>query len=678
MVRPSMSARIRLAVALSLLCAAVVVPAARAQEPAVTLTLDRQTPFATPRIPKVEIAVVARNEGDERLGDLSLAIELGTAATTRGEVASAMDATQPLTTLHAVSRQQQGSIGPGGRRTFVTSFDVFEFRVDPAVSGIYPMSIQLRSGDAVLAELRTPVLFFFQPPQRPLSFAWTLELAPPIAFGPDGGFVDDAIERAVAPDGRIATQVQTLLELADAGTAVNVALSPVLVSTLQRMADGYRIGDREVPSGEGGAAQAAALLANLGRSLSASSADVFVYPFAAPQLPAMLRSGLARDLDLQIDRGRDLVRSVLDITPSSVSARAPYGELDTAAIQRLAADGASTLLVDADTVERPPQPLDFAPLPTAALDRPGSGDPLGLVLPDPGAQSLLASDVVDADPVLAAQYVLASLAAIWQESPVPPEGVTRGAAIALTEDLALPARLYEAIGRRIATAPFLDPVAADELVATIPPTDAAELEDPSSASFRPEYVDLIRLERRRIDTLRSALPAEAGLADGLAQDLLYAESGAYVGNEGAGRAWIDSVHAVTERAFARAAPTEDQSFTLASGNTTIPLRIAGSEGPPLAVTVELQSAQLRFPVAEQRTTITEADRVLTFRAEATGAGQGTVEVLVRAPNGRVLSRTVIPVSSTAFNRVAVGITAAAALALVALWLRRLVARRRTT
>ena len=69
---------------------------------------------------------------------------------------------------------------------------------------------------------------------------------------------------------------------------------------------------------------------------------------------------------------------------------------------------------------------------------------------------------------------------------------------------------------------------------------------------------------------------------------------------------------------------------------------------------------------------------MTFPVQATGAGQGSVTVHVLAPNGRELSETNFVVRSTAFNRVAIAITLAAALALVVLWVRRLVARRRTT
>jgi len=192
-------------------------------------------------------------------------------------------------------------------------------------------------------------------------------------------------------------------------------------------------------------------------------------------------------------------------------------------------------------------------------------------------------------------------------------------------------------------------------------------------------VTAIRQERRRIEALTSLLPGDTAVADELTQDLLYAESGSYVADPTAGRAWIDAVDARTEAVFARTVPAPAQEFTLASGTTTIPLLMPGSTGAPLQVSIELQSAQLRFPDGAERTvTIDGEDQFVTFRVQATGAGQGSVRVRVRAPNGRVLSETTFVVRSTAFNRVAIAITLAAALALVALWVRRLVARRRTT
>jgi hypothetical protein len=672
-----MRTRIRLALALALLSVAVSVPAARAQDATVVLTLERQTPYATPKDPVVDLAVTATNTGDAPLEELSLGLLLGTAENTRVGEQLSMDPAIPLTSLGGETRTQEGSLKPGESRTFETALDLTSFNVSQTETHIYPLNVDIRSADSVLAELRTPVLFFFQTPLEPLSFTWTIELAPPITFGPDGSFIDDAIELAIAPGGEIAAKVASLRSLADARIPVNVVLSPVLVDTLQRMANGYRVGGRQVDSGHGGAIAAQQILASLRVSLNATTSSVSVYPFAAPQLPSMLRSGLGRDLDLQIDRGRDLVGAALSLTPFVTVARAPGGQLDEDSIQRLAADGATTLLADAGTVERPEQPNDFAPPPTAAFELPGGGDPMALVLPDTGTQALLASDLVRADPLLASQQALGSLAAVWQEAPVP--DTARGVAVALTEDLDLPGAFWDAFTHRVVDAPFLDPVSAQELVSLIPPTDTSDLLSPSEASFTPDYVAAIHLERRRIDALRSVLPGDAELADELSQDLLYAEAGEYVADPEAGRRWTDAVEVRTAAIFSRAAPAPNQAFTLASVNTTIPLLMPGSEGPPMTVKIELRSSQLRFPDGSvQEATIGSEDRSVVFRVQATGAGQGSVQVIVRAPNGRVLSDTTFAVRSTAFNRVALAITVAAALALVALWLRRVVARRRTT
>src|SRR6187200_3144604 len=286
-----MSTRIRLALALSLLSVAVAVPAARAQDATVLLTLQWQTPFGTRQEPLVDITVAATNTGDIALEDLSIGLVLGTAARTRGDEQRAMSTDTVLTPLFPDVRPQEGTLEPGRTRSFEASIDLAAAGVSQIESLIYPLSVDLRSGDTVVAELRTPVLFFFQTPLHPLSFAWMVELAPPITFGPDGSFTDDSIEREVAPGGRIAAQVAMLHALATAGTPVNVALSPVLITTLERMGGGYRIGDRLVPQGEGGSADAQRLMASLRDSLGAPTADVFVYPFSAPQLPAILRSG---------------------------------------------------------------------------------------------------------------------------------------------------------------------------------------------------------------------------------------------------------------------------------------------------------------------------------------------------------------------------------------------------
>ena len=56
-------------------------------------------------------------------------------------------------------------------------------------------------------------------------------------------------------------------------------------------------------------------------------------------------------------------------------------------------------------------------------------------------------------------------------------------------------------------------------------------------------------------------------------------------------------------------------------------------------------------------------------------GRFTVALNVFAPGGRLIESRTIAVRSTVYNRIALLITFAAALVLVALWVRRLIARR---
>ena len=117
----------------------------------------------------------------------------------------------------------------------------------------------------------------------------------------------------------------------------------------------------------------------------------------------------------------------------------------------------TTILGAADSVERPPQDNDFAPPPASTLFLSTGGD-VTLLLPDPGATSLLSAPGLREDPVLTAHVLLGELATIWKERPVPPDDVERGLALDLPPDM--PASFWRPAVRRLSQAPFLDPVLA--------------------------------------------------------------------------------------------------------------------------------------------------------------------------------------------------------------------------
>ena len=442
---------------------------------------------------------------------------------------------------------------------------------------------------------------------------------------------------------------------------------------------------RAVEAGKDGAANAAALLATLRSLAQAPGVQVSTLPFSAPLIPSLLSNGLSDDLVRQRSAGDAIVSTALGVTPAPEVARPPEGALDDGAIEALALGGASTLLGDVGTVERPAQPNGFAPLPTATLTTP-SGTQMPVVLPDPGTEGLLLDTTLQADPVRSAQVVFGELATIWRESPVPApqqDGTptVRGVAVALPTGL--PPGLWSPLVGRIADAPFLRPTLAQEFAAQVNPAGpVAALRSPTDVAFTKAYADGIREERRDVDAYRTMLTVESPVPDGLDLDLLYAEAGVYVGGAGelAGRAWIDQVHTVTEDIFVRVRPHTAQRFTFTSAVGTIPLQM-GDPGPtPLKIVVQLRSAWFRFPQgATQVVTLSRPNQVVSFRVQATAGGQAhPIQLLVRAPSGRPLDdpQTLV-VRTAAVNTIALVITVAAALGLAVLWARRLIRLRRS-
>ncbi|MGH2596185.1 MAG: DUF6049 family protein [Actinomycetota bacterium] len=666
------AARGLFAIAISLVTTLVAVPFAHAQGAAsATLTLVSQTPWNTLSDPVSEVAIRAVDVGATAIGDLSIGVTIGAAVRSRTVYETSLT-NGPELPIFAAAIPEDGTLEPGGSRRFRTTVDLSTIGgISPGDSLVYPMRIDLRSGGAQLAVIDTALIFLVRAPEAPLMVSTTMELMAPIAFGPDGRLTDPTFETAIAPEGTLGAEVAALDRMAgDARSAVDLAVEPALLDQLNRMADGYvRVDGTTVANGTGPAADADTLLTQLRHAVASPNVHVTAMPFSAPTIPSLLASGLAQDLSVQLAAGRDVVRQILGIEPSSAVVRPPGAAVDDAAVGAITALGASTILGNADTVARPPQPNGFAPLPTASLDI--GGRTVALVLPDPGTQALLAQTAFLADPVRAAQATLGELATIWREQPVP--SAPRGIAISLPAGL--PSRFWGAFLGRLASAPFLGPTSASDLVARIPPPAPSSLAVLATDRFSPEYVEAIKGERRDLLAFRSMLVQPSVIPDRLSRDLLYAESAAYLGNEDAGRAWIDNVNSVTHDLFSQAVPDTSQTFTFLSDSASIPLRMGDPGDLPITFTVQLRSSRFRFPDGDQQSvTLTEPNQIVTFKATALAAGQSTIQVVLRAPSGRPIQQTTLTVRSTSVNRIAVAVMVAAALVLITLWSRRLFRR----
>ena len=116
-------------------------------------------------------------------------------------------------------------------------------------------------------------------------------------------------------------------------------------------------------------------------------------------------------------------------------------------------------------------------------------------------------------------------------------------------------------------------------------------------------------------------------------------------------AWIDHVNQVTHDVFARAVPDTSQVFTFLSETASIPFRMGDPGELPLRFTLQLRSNRFRFPDGDQQVvTLTQPNQIVTFEATALASGQGTIQVVLRAPSGRAIRQTALTVRSRSVNR----------------------------
>ena len=657
-------------------------PSPNAQEsPSVRLTLLSQTswncPTATADLPseqagwscppgrELELRFRAQNLETEPLSELAIGVTLYSPVLSRSAYEASL-VSDPSIVIDAGTLPREGAIEPGETRDFEISLSL-EQGIDPDQSGVYPVKLDLRSGITSVAELRTPAIFLVREPEIPLGLSWTFVLAHPIVFAPDGTFTDPSLEIALGPGGRLNGEIRALLELASDPRAapVDVALSPVLLTQLGRMRQGYEVSvggeTRRVPAGEGGAALAGQALENLRTIAAAPNVEVTALPFSAPEIPSLYGGGLGRDVVVQLERGREVASTFVGTEMVEQILRPPGAILDEPTLRGLSAEGIRTLLVGPSTAELPEQPLGFAGPATTSL---GDGS-LAAIVPEPASEALLAS-VIAEDPVRAAQVLLGELTTIWQEAP----GEERGIALVMSEDAPLPGPFFPPLVRDVATAPWLAPAAAEAFVEVFPPTDASVLANPSFRRFPTTYVTSIRQARRRIDMLRSMLPSGSLEPDRLETMLLLAEARQFLISTSGGLAFIDAVKRSVRDTVDDLALDTVSSVTLSSESGGVPVTVS-NEGPrPLRFSVRLDSPWLLDEPTAALELAPGDSQTVRLQAQLRSTGRFPVQVQMVSPSGRLIAQQTLAVRSTAFNRMALLITIGAALVLVAVWARR--------
>jgi hypothetical protein len=641
------------------------------------MTLASQPPWNSAGRP-LDLSVHAANQSGTPMGSLSIVLSISSPARSRSVYDLSLKA-DPTSTIFAQSFLLKGSLDPTATRTFRVRQDLHAV-TGLTETGLYPVKLVLMSGDIPVATLRTPMIFLGERPEVPLNLAWTWVLSAPIEFGPEGEFVAGTLEGDLAPGGRLDALVDALRLVGQ--KQVDVALSPVLIDQLQRMAHGYRVADpggavRTVTAGSGGAADAARFLSALRSVTARSSTETTVLPFGDPSLPALARGGLIADLPALADRGRKLVKEALGVDPTTAVTRPPLSQLDQTALTRLAALGTSVVLVDPGFLPSPPGTCIPPISPGAVSGVVDARGTVSAVLPDTGVAAIAASN--QGDPVLDAHATLGELAAIWLECPGTPR---RGVAMLFPEQTTLPPAFWSPFAFLVRASPWLAPATASRFTTLVQGDTTQALGARPYAQLSQSLLGQIVAAHRALGQFRHVAQAAGQLVEQLDIDLLLSESGTSVGNPALGAQFAAEVQRVIAATYSRVRITSTL-FTLASKSGEIPVTVQNDSPYPFTAQIRLVADRRLVFVGGSSRSVTlpkRAREVFTFNVRAQTTGRFPVKVQVQTSNtpaAQTIAETNMVVRSTAYNRVALLLTIGAALFLMAWWGRRFIPRRKS-
>jgi hypothetical protein len=356
--------------------------------PDVSVLIDTLSPLSPGPKDTLKITgrVVDRSAGD--LTDVSVALHMGTAISSRTELHALRAAPVPqLLAQPPPDPIGNGQLSTGRVLQFSMSFKISELQSkgllpDP---GVYPMQVTatgVRKGDFRPSDLATASTFLPYVPTTAASpatpLAWLIQLTDDPTLLADGKFTSNALTDSVADKGRLSG----LLNALQSASAASVTLDPAVIRTLSLAANGkYVVALNGKVNGQPEPANAAAK-SWLDELRASSNLDVLPLPYDNVDVEALLHNGGRTLADAAGQRGKDVLKLGLAHTTASVTtdiAAPPGGLVDAAGAQyyRTVAK-AKALVLAPDAV-------------------PSTGDNPSASAKSPGtqAQLLLSDDVLD-------------------------------------------------------------------------------------------------------------------------------------------------------------------------------------------------------------------------------------------------------------------------------------------
>jgi hypothetical protein len=539
-------------------------------------------------------------------------------------------------------------------------------------SGVFPVRIQLvdTSGPTVLGSFTTHLIYSQTPATtQPLRVAVVL----PVHITQSASPTPAPAQLLANPAAALAAPTEPNVDAVTATLAKIATAYPSVPVTLQ--VSGQTVNLLDTPAHQ-------QTITQLGQ-LAATPAvhQLTAAPFAPVDAAALVGSGLASELALQVARGLQVVSTTTGRPSSAAPANQPPalgtwitgGGLDPATIGALAGDGFQQVVLPASRLSAIPNyGSTTAPFNLAGVR--GSG--IRAMASDESLTSRFSSH--PGNPVLAAHQLVAELAQLYYETPysVTPRAVMAVAPSGWNDDPAFVDALLASLNGN----PVVQPVTTTKLFALFPnPAICRSGCRPISGGGGGLPVAAIRAQRIRVNGFAvSAMGAHAltmQLSDlvlgGEAEALRPAQQSAVLANVGS----------AVDAQFGQLAVEGDQSVTLTSHSGQVPITIRSAAPYPVIATLALSSDKLLFPNGQAQWTKgvvlrPRISNVVNVQVQARASGVFRLDVTLRAPTGPVrLAAGELTVRSTSSSVVGVALTVGAVGVLAVWWIRTSMGRR---
>jgi hypothetical protein len=645
----------------------------------VSMRLTSFSPWTAPDRP-LALGLEVRNGGSTPVERLSVRLTIRDRARSRSALRSSLDGSSSGEDLAVTTEDLDRPLAAGETAQITISRDLASlaaaFRSERAQSGVYPVSIQLRTGQRSLVERAGAFVFLASEPQSRINLVWILPLHRSPAYDPEGTYDRAQLAAELAPGGRLTG----LAEMLEAHPAVPLTLAPtgLLPDQLRDLSDGFEGRGRNQPSAvpdtDVVARDAGRLLERLRLALASPAYELATATYGRADLATLVAANLTLDAGQQVKIGASRVAELLGRQPNPALLASGSYRVDSGSARAVAALGARTLILDPSVLrDRPGGP--FGPERPEEVTAPGLS--FGAMLVDQSVRQRLGSP--GEDPVLAAQGVLAETAAAYFERPALADGRLLVVATDGSPSPAVARPLLDALAfapwARIRTAS--DAIADPELA---PESEPRRL----GAIRRTEEERLVQAASARvaIDTLGDIVLSPPGATAALEGLLLASESADFTSRPAGGSALARAARGRAERQLSQIG-VASRRVTLTARGGQVPVTIVNNtvteagERYALRLRVRLDSPKVRFPDgAVQTVEIRGRVQTITFALQARAAGSFPISVVLETPGGeRAIGTGQVLVRSTAVSAVTLMATAGGAIFLLGAWARRAWARR---